>query len=203
MPFISVTRYESVFDLSLISNNPGIIIFQVKGPNAYAKFIREAGGHRWQRVPPTEKRGRYQTSTITVAILESKQDSMVEIYPHEVRWEFCRGSGAGGQNRNKRDTAVRLTHIPTGIQIWCEEERSQHNNRKLAMERLKVKLTSSLVSRNHQGRSEIRQNQVGSGERGDKIRTIRVRDNQVKNHLNGKKTTYDRYLKGDFSQLLN
>lgn len=195
-------RTGSVFDLTVISNDPGIIIFQVKGPNAYSKFIKEAGGHRWQRVPPTEKHGRYQTSTITVAVLESKQNNMVEIYPHEVRWEYCRGSGPGGQNRNKRDTAVRLTHIATGIQIWCEDERSQHQNKYLAMERLKKKLSDIQSGKTHNDTTQIRKNQVGTGMRGDKIRTIRVRDNQVKNHINGKTITYSEYLKGDLGRLV-
>jgi len=127
----------------------------------------------------------------------------IEIAPSDIRWEFCRGRGKGGQNRNKRDTAVRLIHIPTDIQIWCEEERSQHENKRKAMERLKSRLLMEAISKHNKTTNANRKSQVGCGMRGDKIRTLRVRDNQVTNHVNGKKMPFVRYAKGELEPILS
>jgi peptide chain release factor 1 len=165
-------------------------------------FLPECGGYRWQRIPPTEKRGRYQTSTITVAVVEEVAGiGTTGIRPEDLEWKFCRGSGNGGQHRNKTDSAVHLLHRPTGIRIWCEEERSQPQNKRKALERLAAEIERRFRDSAGKRVNDDRRQQIGSGMRGDKIRTIRVRDNTVTNHLNGGKVRYTDYVCGDFGNL--
>ena len=192
----------SVFNISSEEIHDGYISFQVSGEKAHEKFRYESGGHRFQRVPPSESKGRYHTSTITVVVLKSNVFSDITIRESDLEWQYCRGSGKGGQNRNKRDTAVWLKHKPSGIQIRSEEGRTQGVNKSNALNKLKEKLINSqkngILSKNNQERKNL----SGTGERGDKIRTIRIRDNTVKNHLNGKKMKYTEYIKGDLSKIL-
>ena len=191
----------SVFSVLLIDKREGIIVFSVTGDNAYEKFKHESGGLRWQRIPPTENKGRYHTSTITVAVFKSNEKRAISVKESDLEWKFCRGKGKGGQNRNKRDTAVWLKHQPSGIQIRSEEERTQHANKTIALKRLEDKLNSINDSKNKSKYDVNRKAQHGTGERGDKIRTIRVRDNVVTNHLSGNKIKYTNYIKGKWDGL--
>lgn len=170
----------------------------VAGRGARALFTAECGGHRWQRVPPTEKRGRVQTSTITVAVLEEARRGDVTIRPEDVEIETMRGSGAGGQHRNKTDSAVRARHRPTGIEVRCESERSQHLNRDLAMRVLAARVADRDRTLIADARAADRRRQVGSGMRGDKRRTIRAQDDQVTDHIDGRTWRFKAYERGDW-----
>ena len=187
--------------LKILEIRPGYICIRISGQDASKIFKGEAGGHRWQRIPPTEKRGRVQTSTITVAVLEEIEGVSINIPEKDLEIKTARGSGKGGQHRNVTDSAVQIKHLPTNILVRCESERSQHQNKEQAMRVLEQKLYQL---KNFEVCSKInnaRKNQVGSGMRGDKIRTIRVRDDQVINHPNNKKTSYKRYSKGFIEDL--
>jgi peptide chain release factor 1 len=169
----------------------------IAGRGAAALFAGEAGGHRWQRVPETEKRGRVQTSTITVAVLEAQHVART-IRPEDVDIETMRGSGAGGQHRNKTDSAVRARHVPTGIEVRCESERSQHLNRELAMKVLAARVADQARTAAQGARDADRRQQLGSGMRGDKRRTIRVQDDQVNDHVDGRTWRFKAYARGDW-----
>jgi peptide chain release factor 1 len=186
----------SVFDLELVEVREGFISFQVKGKKAKNTFKNEAGGHRWQRVPPTEKRGRIQTSTITVAVLELTQESKVSLNPKDLKLSTRRGSGPGGQHRNKTDSCVDLVHLPTNIKVTVDG-RSQHQNKELALQILSAKLKESQTSKNTKLENKKRQQQIGCGMRGDKRRTIRTQDNTVTDHILGKTISYKKYIKGE------
>lgn len=170
----------------------------IAGRGAAALFAGEPGGHRWQRVPETKKRGRVHTSTITVAVLEEPRHAELTIRPDDVDVETMRGSGAGGQHRNKTDSAVRARHRPTGIEVRCESERSQHRNRELAMRVLAARVAELSRSAVQGERSADRRRQVGSGMRGDKRRTIRVQDGQVNDHVDGRSWQFKLYARGDW-----
>ena len=156
---------------------------------------------RWQRVPPTERYGRRHTSTITVAVLPEPSYNEFQIQDKDLDWKFCRGSGKGGQNRNKLDTAVQLTYLPTKLMVRIESERSQHQNKELALMLLRSRLKTQKDSSIKQVLDNQRKEQVGSGMRGDKIRTISTQNNLVVNHLNEKKMSVDRYMKGFIEEI--
>ncbi len=167
-------------------------------PKAEEFFRDEAGGMRWQRVPPTEKRGRVQTSTITVAVLPEPSFEQVRIDERDLEYRTCRGSGPGGQNRNKLETAVQLTHKPTGLSVRCETERSQHQNKQAALALLRAKLWQSQQQRSADLRSADRRHQIGSGERGDKRRTVALQRDQVVDHQTGRTWKAREYLRGEW-----
>lgn len=187
-----------VFDLSIVEERPGICIIEVSGKQANETFENESGGHRWQRIPPTEKRGRVQTSTITVAVLPQPTETQIQVRPEDLDFSACRGSGAGGQHRNVTDSAVILKHKPTGLTVRCESERSQNQNRQTALNLLRSRLWEAKQSEISGARAEDRKRQVGSGMRGDKRRTIRAQDGQVTDHVNGKTWQYKKYIRGDW-----
>lgn len=175
---------------------PGFLLFRVEGKKALEAFQHEAGGHRWQRVPPTEKRGRVHTSTITVAVLDEPQEHEIYIDPNDLDEKFTRGSGAGGQHRNKTDTAVVLKHLPSGIVVRIDGGRSQHVNRQTALSVLRAKLQEAGAEAQVKKRNAKRRRQVGSGMRGDKRRTIAVQRGTVHDHETGRTIDTRRYLKG-------
>lgn len=191
-------RPGGFFDLEILEERPGFALLRVTGENAELVFRDEAGGHRVQRVPPNEKRGRVHTSTITVACLPEPSEAQFHIRPQDVEMKTCRGSGAGGQHRNKVDSAVQLTHLPTGLQVRCETERSQHQNRAFAFALLRARLLEADQKKARDDRADARRQQVGSGMRGDKRRTIRYQDEQVVDHITGRRWKLKDYLRGEW-----
>lgn len=179
----------------------GFLLFKAKGKGAAEAFSNEAGGHRWQRVPPTEKRGRVHTSTVTVAVLNEPDAGTYAVSERDVEWKATRGSGAGGQHRNKTDSAIQLHHLPTGLRVRAEGERSQHQNRAAALAILRARLAALHTEGIAQARNTDRRTQVGSGMRGDKVRTIRTQDGVVTDHRTGCRIPFNAYERGDFSGL--
>ena len=180
------------------------ISFSVEGDCAYSKFKFESGVHRVQRVPVTESQGRIQTSTVTVAVLPEADEVEIEINPADIVMESCKSSGAGGQHVNKTESAVRLTHKPTGIVVECQEERSQFKNRDKAMKMLRAKLYDIKVREQDEQIAGARRAQVGTGDRSERIRTYNYPQSRVTDHRIGF-TLYklDKLLDGDMSELLD
>lgn len=168
----------------------------MRGHGARALFEHEAGGHRWQRIPPTEKRGRVHSSTITVAVLDEPAAHELVITAADLEWSMCRASGAGGQHLQKTDSAVQLVHRPSGLVVRCQSERSQHANKEMALRVLRARLAEQQASAAGAERAEQRRRQVGSGMRGDKRRTIRVQDDAVVDHLTGRAWRFKDYVRG-------
>ena len=195
------SQLGGLFSLTVLYRVPGQIVLQAEGKGAAKAFEHEAGGHRWQRTPPTEKRGRTHTSTITIAVLSVPSETQVQLDPRDLEMKACRGSGAGGQHRNTTDSAVQLTHKPSGLMVRCESERSQHQNLRLAKDLLRSKLQVLEESEKGNARSAKRKKQVGSGMRGDKVRTIRIQANEVVDHKLGTRMSAKQYLRGDLDRL--
>jgi peptide chain release factor 1 len=175
-----------------------VIVAQFTGPGVDQVFRDEAGGHRWQRVPPNEKRGRIHTSTVTVAVLREPSPTEVVLRDSDLDWQACRGSGPGGQNRNKVNSAVQIWHRPTGIMVRCESERSQSQNRATAIALLRARLLEAKETAAAGGEAATRKAQLGCGARGDKRRTIREQDGQVTDHVTGRRWRLKDYLRGEW-----
>src|SRR5438477_2987170 len=161
------------------------IVVELKGKGAYSRLKREAGPHRVQRVPETESQGRIHTSTATVAVLPEAEDVDVEIRPEDIEVDVFRSSGPGGQSVDSIDSAVRITHKPTGIVVSVQEERSQLQNKEKAMRYLRSRLLKEAQDRQHQEEAQARREQVGTGERAEKIRTYNFPQNRVTDHRVG------------------
>jgi len=180
------------------------IVFMVNGKGAYSRFKYESGGHRVQRVPATESRGRIHTSAVTVAVLPEAEDIDVDIDMNDVRIDVFRASGNGGQCVNTTDSAVRVTHIPTGIVISCQDEKSQHKNKDKALKVLRSKLYELEIEKQHSEVSAERKSQVGSGDRSEKMRTYNFPQGRVTDHRIGL-TLYklDSILDGDIDEIFD
>lgn len=189
---------ENFFDLEITDSGDGYIAFRATGALAELTFQYEAGGHRWQRVPPNDKKGRVHTSTVTVAVLAEPTDNELRINPGDLEWAFTRGSGAGGQNRNVTNSAVDLVHRPTGVSVHCESERSQFQNKANALSLLRARLWEAQLTAITTTRNKERRSQVGTGTRGDKSWTIRMQDDQVTHHQSGQKFRLRDYMNGNY-----
>ena len=177
--------------------------FMVVGDGAYSRFKFESGVHRVQRIPITESNGRIQTSTVTVAVLPEAEDVEVEVNPADIKIESCKSSGAGGQHINKTESAVRLTHKPSGIVIECDQERSQLQNKEKAMKILYTKLYDMKQREQDEKIASTRKSQVGSGDRSEKIRTYNFPQSRVTDHrINKTLFTLDSFLNGNIDELI-
>ncbi len=161
------------------------VIAHIKGSDVYGHLKRESGVHRVQRVPATETSGRVHTSTATVAILPEAQDVDISIDPSDLRIDVFRASGAGGQHVNTTDSAVRITHMPTGVVVSCQDERSQHKNKAKAMKILRARILAAQEEKRMQEMSDKRKKLVGTGMRSEKIRTYNYPQNRVTDHQVG------------------
>jgi len=181
------------------------IIARINGNGAYSRLKFESGAHRVQRVPTTESQGRIHTSACTVAVLpEPDEIEQTDINPADLKVDTFRASGAGGQHVNKTDSAIRLTHIPSGIIIECQDERSQHKNRARAMSLLQARLMSSAQEKQHAEQAEARKSLVGSGDRSERIRTYNYPQGRVTDHrINLTLYKLDEVLAGDLDQVIN
>ena len=180
------------------------IVFRVAGDKVYSRLKFESGVHRVQRVPETESQGRVHTSTTTVAVLPEAEEVDFYLDPNDLRIDTFRSSGAGGQHINKTSSAIRITHIPTGTVVECQDERSQHKNRDKAMHVLRSRLYEAEVEKQQAAIAADRKSQVGTGDRSERIRTYNYPENRVSDHRI-KLTIYklDQFLNGDMDEILD
>ena len=180
------------------------ISFMITGKGAYSRLKFESGAHRVQRVPDTESSGRIHTSAATVAVLPVAEDVEIEINPADIKMDVYRASGAGGQHVNKTSSAVRLTHIPTGIVAECQTERSQLQNREYAMRLLRSRLYEQEQAKRDAELASTRKNQVGSGDRSEKIRTYNYPQGRITDHRIGMSIyQMDDFLNGNLDEMIN
>lgn len=193
-----------VLDLSVQAHGYDFISFMVSGEDVYSKLKFESGVHRVQRVPATESKGRVHTSTITVAVLPEQDDIEININPSDLRVDTYRASGAGGQHVNRTESAVRITHIPTGIVVASQEAKSQIENREIAMKMLRAKMWEAAEQAKHDEQASARKSQVGTGERSEKIRTYNYPQNRVTDHRIGLTLNkLDQVMMGNLDEIID
>lgn len=181
-----------------------LVSFIVKGDKAYGRLQFESGSHRVQRVPKTESQGRIHTSTATVLVTPELEDIEIEINPNDLEIDTLRASGAGGQHVNKTDSAVRITHLPTGITVKCQDGRSQHDNRDKAMKLIKQRVHEAHMEKIEAEQGLERKNKIGSGDRSEKIRTYNYPQNRVSDHRIGLTLQQlDRIMEGKLQDILD
>lgn len=186
------------------SHGYGFISFLINGEKVYSKMKFESGVHRVQRVPDTESKGRVHTSTITVAVLPEVEELEVVINNSDLRIDTFRASGAGGQHVNRTESAVRITHLPTGIAVACQEGKSQIENRETAMKMLRSKIWEMHEEQKRRDISNLRKGQVGTGERAEKIRTYNYPQNRVTDHrINLSLNKLDLIMMGQFDEIIS
>ena len=191
------------------SNETGIggfkeIIFSITGKNVYENLRYESGGHRVQRVPETESGGRIHTSAVTVAVLPEAEETDIEIKQEELKIDVYRSSGPGGQSVNTTDSAVRITHKPTGLVVTCQDEKSQHKNKAKALRVLRARLYEVEEQKRQAERAEARRTQIGSGDRSQRIRTYNFPQNRITDHrINLTLYKLDAVLEGDMNELID
>ena len=180
------------------------VSFMIEGDGAYSRLKFESGVHRVQRVPETESQGRIHTSTVTVAVLPEMEDVEVEINQADLKIETCKSSGAGGQHINKTESAIRIYHIPTGIVVECQDERSQFKNKDKAMKILRSKIYDMKAQEQHDKIASQRKTQVGTGDRSERIRTYNYPQGRVTDHRIGL-TLYslENFLNGHIDEMLD
>ena len=196
--------------IEVLSSNPtelgGFkeVSFMISGEGAYSRFKFESGVHRVQRVPETETQGRIHTSTATVAVLPEAQDVDVEINPTDLQIDTFRSSGAGGQHINKTESAIRITHIPTGTVVECQDERSQHKNKDKAMKILRSRILEAEREKQMSSIADKRKSQVGTGDRSERIRTYNYPQGRISDHRIGL-TIYklEQFLNGDLDEVID
>ncbi|MDR0983948.1 MAG: peptide chain release factor 1 [Ruminococcus sp.] len=198
------------YKIEVMSSNPtelgGFkeISFEVSGSGAYSRFKYESGVHRVQRVPETESQGRIHTSTVTVAVLPEADEVEVEINPTDLKIDVFRSSGAGGQHINKTESAVRITHIPTGVVVECQDERSQHKNKERAMKILRSRLYDAQLEEHNAKIASERKLQVGRGNRNERIRTYNFPQGRISDHrINLTLYKLENIMNGDLDELLD
>ncbi|OZA48253.1 MAG: peptide chain release factor 1 [Hydrogenophilales bacterium 17-61-76] len=207
------TRYaeRQGWKVEVVSENPGEvggykeIILRIVGTGAYSRLKFESGGHRVQRVPETESQGRIHTSACTVAVMpEADEVAEISINPADLRIDTYRASGAGGQHINKTDSAVRITHLPTGLVVECQDDRSQHRNRAQAMSVLAARLKDRELQAQHALEASTRKSLIGSGDRSDRIRTYNFPQGRITDHrINLTLYKIDAMMDGDLTELLD
>lgn len=180
------------------------VSFLIEGEGAYSRLKFESGVHRVQRVPETESQGRVHTSTVTVAVLPEVEEVEFDINPADLQIDTYRAGGAGGQHVNKTESAIRITHIPTGTIVECQEERSQHKNRDKAMKILRSRIYENMLAQQNQEIASERKNQVGTGDRSERIRTYNYPEGRVSDHRI-KMTIYklEGFLNGDMDEIID
>jgi len=207
------TRYAERcgWKVEIVSENPGEVggykevIVRIVGHGAYSRLKFESGGHRVQRVPETESQGRIHTSACTVAVMpEADEVGEVDINPADLRIDTFRASGAGGQHINKTDSAVRITHLPTGLVVECQDDRSQHRNRAQAMSVLAARLKDRETQAQHAAEASARKSLIGTGDRSDRIRTYNFPQGRITDHrINLTLHKIDAMMDGDLTELLD
>lgn len=180
------------------------IIFSISGKKVYDNLRFEYGGHRVQRIPATESGGRIHTSAVTVAVMPEAEDTDIEIKSEDIKIDVFRAGGAGGQHVNKTESAVRITHIPTGMVVQCQDSPSQHMNKASALKVLRSRLYDFYEQQKMQERSKLRKDQVGSGDRSQKVRTYNFPQNRVTDHrINLTLYKLDFFMSGDMEEMIN
>lgn len=181
------------------------IITRIEGEGAYSRLKYESGAHRVQRVPETESQGRIHTSACTVAVMpEADEMDEIDLNPGDLRIDTFRASGAGGQHVNKTDSAIRITHLPTGVVVECQDERSQHKNKARAMSVLKSRLLEAEIQKQQQEEASTRKSLVGSGDRSERIRTYNFPQGRVTDHrINLTLYKLDEFLSGNVDQIID
>jgi len=194
------SRLQPPGQLELFETSDGYVSFRAGWPSADRDFRNEGGGHRWQRVPPNERRGRVHTSTVTVAVLPEPTERELHIDERDLEITTTRGSGPGGQARNKTESCVIARHRPSGLTVRCDSQRSQPQNRASAIALLRARLMEAARAGAKSAMDTDRRSQVGSGMRGDKIRTVRTQDGIVTDHRLNRKMRLRDYEAGDMSE---
>ena len=210
--FRMYTRYAESqnWKIQMLDENPSeaggfaMVSFKISGKMVYSKLKFESGAHRVQRVPKTEASGRIHTSTATVLVMPEAEEIDIEINPNDLQVDTYHSQGAGGQNVNKTESAVRITHIPTGTVVACQTEKSQIQNREIAMQMLRAKMYANMLAKQQEERGKERQLKVGTGERSEKIRTYNYPQNRVTDHRIGFTIQkLDRVMEGELDEVIN